>query len=107
MDIIRAKEIIATLAEGIDPITGEILPDDCVCNKAEVVRAFYAILNEKPLKSKGKSENAGKPWSSNDDALLSEMYKNGATKTEIQNHFKRSSGSIHSRLVRLGLINPD
>ena len=45
MDINRAKEIIFALAEGIDPTTGEILPEDSVCNKGEVVRAFYAILN--------------------------------------------------------------
>ena len=44
MDINRAKEILSILAEGIDPTTGEILPDDSVCNKAEVVRALYAVL---------------------------------------------------------------
>ena len=45
MDINRAKEIISALAEGVDPTTGEILPEDSVCNKGEVVRALYAILN--------------------------------------------------------------
>lgn len=45
MDINRAKEIVSALAEGVDPTTGEILPEDSVCNKGEVVRAFYAILN--------------------------------------------------------------
>ena len=40
MDINRAKEIVAALAEGIDPTTGEILPEDCVCNKGDVVRAL-------------------------------------------------------------------
>lgn len=45
MTIDRAKEIIVALAEGIDPIIGEILSEDNVCNKGEVVRAFYAILN--------------------------------------------------------------
>lgn len=44
MDIIRAKEIVTALAEGIDPTTGEMLPDDSVCNKAEIVRALYAVL---------------------------------------------------------------
>lgn len=44
MDIIRAKEIISALAEGVDPTTGEVLPDNCVCNKGEVVRALYALL---------------------------------------------------------------
>ena len=45
MEINRAKEIVSALAEGIDPTTGEILPEDSVCNKGEVVRAFYVILN--------------------------------------------------------------
>lgn len=45
MEANRAIEIISALAEGIDPTTGEILPEDSVCNKGEVVRAFYAILN--------------------------------------------------------------
>ena len=44
MDINRAKEILSILAEGIDPTTGEILPDDSVCNKAEIVRALYTVL---------------------------------------------------------------
>ncbi len=104
MDIIRAKEIISALAQGVDPITGEVLPDDCVCNKADVVRAFYTILNEKSVTSKPKSENAGKPWNAVDDALLAEMYERGVTKSELQDYFKRSPGSIQSRLVKLGLI---
>ena len=45
MEANRAIDIISALAEGIDPTTGEILPEDSVCNKGEVVRAFYAILN--------------------------------------------------------------
>ena len=45
MEANRAIDIISALAEGIDPTTGEILPEDSVCNKGEVVRAFFAILN--------------------------------------------------------------
>ena len=45
MDIDRAKEIVSALAEGIDPTTGELLPEDSVYNKGDIVRAFYAILN--------------------------------------------------------------
>lgn len=106
MDITRAKEIISALAEGVDPITGEVLPDDSVCNKVEVVRAFYTILNETSTTSKTKAENAGKPWNAVDDALLAEMYERGASKSELQDYFKRSPGSIRSRLVKLGLIEP-
>lgn len=105
MDVKRAKEIIYALSQGIDPITGEVLPDDCVCNKSEVVRAFYTILNDNPVKEKSEYENYGKPWSFEDDKLLTKMFESGATKTEMQKHFKRSPGSIRSRLVKLNLID--
>ena len=63
MDIGRAKEIVSILADGIDPTTGEVLPSDHVCNNADVVRAFYALLNdEKRSKTKKSYENAEKKW---------------------------------------------
>ena len=105
MDIVKAKEIISILAEGIDPITGEVLPDECVCNKPEVIRAFYCILNEKITKSKTSSpENAGKPWTEENDSELTELYKTGMKKSELQKHFKRSAASIEARLLKLGLM---
>ena len=55
MDINQAKEIISTLAEGVDPTTGEVLPDNSVCNKGEIVRAFYAVLNHLEKKSPRKT----------------------------------------------------
>ena len=71
MEINRAKEIITALAEGIDPTTGELLEENNVCNKAEVVRAFYTILQN--LKAKPKKElpeNAGKPWTESEEKVL-------------------------------------
>ena len=43
MDIQRAKELLTVLADGIDPLTGEVLPDDHVCNKGEIVRALNCV----------------------------------------------------------------
>lgn len=45
MDINEAKEIISALAEGIDPTTGEVLDSENVCNKGDIVRAFYTVLD--------------------------------------------------------------
>ncbi len=106
MDINRAKEIISALAEGVDPTTGEVLPDNSVCNKGEVVRALYTILNcidEKKVK-KGTPKNAGKPWSAEDDKKLTTLFESGVTNKELAAVFERTSGSINSRLVLLGLI---
>lgn len=106
MDIVRAKEIVASLADGIDPTTGELLPDDSVYNKGEVVRALYTVLNclgaDKPKKN--QPENAGKPWSKEDEALLIDLYHSDTSKKEICSMLKRTTTSIAARLVHLGII---
>ena len=107
MDITRAKEIISTLAEGVDPTTGEVLPDNSVCNKGEIVRAFYAVLNHLDEKKPKKNlpANAGKPWSAEEDTKLKACHKAGMSRAELCAEFERTSGSITARLTRLGLLN--
>lgn len=41
----KAVKIIKALAEGIDPTTGEVLNQESVYNKGDVVRALYEVLN--------------------------------------------------------------
>lgn len=97
------------MADGADPLTGEVLAEDNVCNKAEIVRALHCVLNE--LESKKSSptrklpENAGKPWTEEDDALLAELYAQGITNKALAERFGRTGGAITSRLKRLGLID--
>ncbi len=105
MDITRAKEIVSTLAEGVDPTTGEILPTDHICNNVEVVRAFYALLQqEMPASKKKMPENSGKKWTEEDDELLKELFERGMKRSQLQKTFMRSRASIEARLVKLGLI---
>lgn len=105
MELQRAKELLASLADGVDPLTGEVLPEESVCNKAEIVRAFHCILNALPSRPRRQPENAGKPWSAEDDAALCRMYDAGSTRKEMCAYFKRSNGGIASRLVHLGKIS--
>ena len=87
MDITRAKELLSALADGIDPFTGELLPQNHVCNQPEMIRAFHEVLNVIPSpKKKSLPRNAGKPW------------------TEIEEEHGRSKGAIESRLADLGKI---
>ena len=109
MDIERAKELLKSLAEGIDPLTGEVLPKDHVCNQSEMIRALYFVLGEldgaKTKPAKAQPENAGKPWTPDDDAHLCQMFDDGATRRGMREYFKRSGGAIEARLVRLGKID--
>lgn len=106
MDINRAKEILSALAEGVDPTTGEVLPEDSIYNKVDIIRAMYTILNclETSTPKKELPQNAGKPWSTEDDERLKVCFESGMTKKELCTEFKRTTGSITSRLARLGLI---
>ena len=106
LDIKQAKEILFALAEGVDPTTGEVLDADNVCNKGDVVRAFHTILqvlDKKPKKN--MPENAGKPWSKEEEERLKELYKSGLSKKEISKELGRTTGSICSRLNRWGMSN--
>ncbi len=107
MDIVRAKQIISTLAEGIDPTTGEVLPEDSIYNKGDVVRALYTVLNcldgKKPKKK--SPLNAGKPWSKEDEDLLIDLYQSGTSKKDICNALQRTVTGIAARLVHLGIID--
>ena len=73
MDIIRAREIVRTLADGVDPTTGEILPVDSVYNSPDVIRALFTLLettSEKKRVEPIPNRNAGKSWTEIEDCLL-------------------------------------
>ena len=103
MDVQRAKELLTILADGTDPLTGEVLPDDHVCNKGEIVRALNCAVEalsrnrKKPL-----PENNGKPWTEELDQELCRLFDEGMKTKDLCAHFARTPGAIESRLQRLG-----
>ena len=104
MDIIRAKEIIRTLADGVDPTTGEVLPSESVYNSPEVIRALFTLLeyvNKDTVKE--PLRNAGKPWTVIEDDKLREEYLVKIKISDIAKEHRRSYGAIESRLDHLGL----
>ncbi len=108
MELEYAKKLLETLSDGINPMTGEILPETDSANQVQIVRALHTVLdeiNKKSIKtSKTHPENAGKPWTAQDDAMLCRMFENGCSREEISKQFKRSHSGIAARLVRLGKI---
>lgn len=105
MDISRAKEIVSALAEGIDPTTGEVMAENSVYNKGEVVRALYTVLdylNEKKPKQKLPT-NAGKPWTESEDDKLRDEFDSMMKIGDIAREHGRTYKAIESRLDFLGL----
>ena len=67
--------------------------------------ARYAALDAMGSKPKRKQpENAGKPWTSEED-ILRELFVNGVSKKEICKTLKRTETGVAARLVHLGLID--
>lgn len=60
-----------------------------------------AIENEikKEKRKKTLPENAGEPWTEELDKDLINKYKSGKTIKELSDIFKRTKGSIKSRLI--------
>lgn len=103
MDMQNAKEILAVLADGLHPVTGEVLPPEDSCNHPEVIRALHTVLatlKDGIASHRSLPENAGKPWTQEDDQMLCAMYDQGKSTKEISEIFRRTTGSIASRLVK-------
>ncbi len=60
--------------------------------------------NPKPDEAREKYPNMGKPWSKDDDVLLSSMFNGKIPNKEIAKHFGRKASAITARLGHLGLI---
>ena len=104
MDISRAKEIVRTLADGVDPSTGEVLPDESVYNSPEVIRALFTLLEQVNSETaKDPLRNAGKPWTDIEDDKLRDEYLSNLKISDIAKEHGRSYGAIVSRLEHLGL----
>lgn len=111
MDAQYAKQILHSLADGVNPMTGEVLAKTDSCNEPDVIRALHWALQaleknemqEKPAK-KSRWANAGLPWTEEDEAELCRMFDCGDSKKDICKFFQRSERGIAARLVKLGKI---
>ena len=102
MDIAQARKIIEALAGGINPITGEVFENNHCFNEPDIIRALH-IAKDQLIKVENTSthkrpENAGKPWTPEEDEELKAMCTEGKSIKEIAYHFKRSRGAIQSRI---------
>ncbi len=113
-----AYTLLETLLDGIDPITGEMLPDEHVCQDPAVLRALHralvALRNEADTADeaetvdgrKSRYPRAGQPWTADDDKTLLEMYERGETNYRIAKALQRSSYAIQRRREHLGTDAP-
>jgi len=112
MDKKEVTLIIKALADGIHPVTGEVFPPDSPYQDVYITRGLFHAINliekSKP-KSLQKTElpnNAGNPWTNEEDHQLKEAFEAGSTIDELSDKHHRTKGAIKSRLTKLGFFQP-
>ncbi len=119
MDIFTALKNVEALANGIDPISGEVLSECSPYNNPEVIRSLFTVIGavKQPKKgkksveqkqeeniSKGLPKNAGLPWSEEEREKLIHAFSSNTSINELSKIHGRTSGAITSELKKQGLI---
>lgn len=118
-----ARKILSQLAEGVDPVTGEVFPTQHVCNEPVVIRALYKAINAlegsayaSPAKqqeerrerhSRTNRLNNSKPWTPEEDTYLRNAHRCGATYEQMSAQLLRSPRLIKFRAVYFDLATRD
>ena len=105
----EALSVVRTLADGIDPVTGEIFPHDSPYQRAHTVRALMAVVEAVDSRKRKRAHlpaQTGKPWTEIDDERLRAGHAAGRELTELAAEHGRTTGGIRARLERYGL-DPD
>ncbi|MDB5946415.1 MAG: hypothetical protein JWQ33_1441 [Ramlibacter sp.] len=109
MELQIAREIINVLAQGIHPVTGEMMPADSPYNEPPVIRALFAVSLalegcEAPKLRREQPANAGKAWSPDEDGRLAAAFDAGHDLKQMAQDLGRSRLGVEARLVKLGKI---
>ena len=109
----QARNILGIIMQGIDPVTGEILPEDHFCNQPDVMRALHLAIvaltdrQELDQTESPKKLSAGRPWTDDDLMVLKKLYMAGTSMEEICRALERRERGVNRQLVYLGLIEED
>jgi hypothetical protein len=109
----RARQILRSLVQGIDPLTGEELAPGTVLQHADVLRALLAgvgALEQMAARAQRRAQlprNVGRSWNQDEDQALTTEFQRGDTIATIAAAHGRTLRAIEARLERLGLMAPD
>ena len=86
----------------VETLVNSVIPSkDCLMEK--ISGLFLTAKHSNHMQEqKALYPNAYKPWSEDDDELLTKQYKEGASIKELMSLFQRNRGGITSRLRKLG-----
>lgn len=122
MEFAKAKEIVSTLANGVNPVTGTPFPPDSPYNHPDIIRSLFAVIeglskSVKPKKTiqerqqenlnNNRPRNAGLPWDDVSRKTVAGKFKAGTSVDNLAMELERTKGAIIAELKRQGIITEE
>lgn len=111
MDQAQALAVVRSLANGVDPESGEVFPPESAYQRPQVVRALYeaaAALERFERFQRRKSQlpaKTGEPWTEDEDRTLLAGFDSGRALQELAAAHERTMTAVRARLLKYGRIN--
>ena len=113
MDAQTALELIRPLADGVDPLTGETLAEENICQHPQIVRALMSAIGaleferERRRRQQKLPGKAWMAWSSEEDEALADQFESGKSLQEIADAHERTKAAIQARLIKIGKLSAE
>jgi hypothetical protein len=111
MDQAQALVLVRSLANGVDPESGEVFPPESAYQRPQIVRALYeaaAALERIERFERRRAQmpaKTGEPWSEEEDRKLLASFDAGRALQELAAAHERTMGAVRARLLKYGRIN--
>lgn len=108
MDSQQALAIVRSLANGVDPDSGEVFPADSPYQRPNTVRALYQAaeaLEQSAMKEQRQAQRPAKarePWSEDEDRRLLAAFDAGRALQELAAAHERTAAAVRARLLKYG-----
>ena len=110
MDATQALAIVRSLANGVDPESGEVFPPDSPYQRPQVVRALYVAASALEQLERFERRRAqlpaktGQPWTEDEDRKLLAAFDAGRALQELAAAHERTPAAVRARLVKYGRL---
>jgi hypothetical protein len=111
MDQSQALALVRSLANGVDPESGEVFPAESAYQRPQIVRALYEAASALERIERFERRRAqmpvktGQPWSEEEDRKLLAAFDAGRALQELASAHERTMGAVRARLLKYGRIN--
>ena len=111
MNLAQALAVVRSLANGVDPESGEVFPPESPYQRPQVVRSLYEAATALERVERFERRKAqmpaktGESWSEDEDRKLLAAFDAGRALQELAAAHERTLGAVRARLLKYGRIN--